>query len=398
MTKQNSKPELLAPAGGAEALDYALRFGADAVYTGGEKFGLRTRADNFDQEGLAAAVNRTHEAGKKLYVTVNAIMHQSDLEPLRSYVRTLESLGVDAVIVSDLGALSIVREEAPQLKVHVSTQASVANAAAARQWYALGARRIVLARELSLEEIAALRADVPDDLELETFVHGAMCMAYSGRCLISNYLNNRDANRGHCTQPCRWNYVLMEETRPGKYYPIVEDERGTYVMDSRDLCMIDHLDALREAGVNSFKIEGRMKGAYYVATVVNAYRRVIDGEDPAQLRAELEAVSHRPYGTGFFFGPAAQTYDDAHYIQTHDLAATVISCGEGRALVRQRNKFLLGDALEILSPSQPVRSVTVRDLRDESGALSDAANRANDHYSFACDEIIPTGAILRKAR
>lgn len=392
-------PELLAPAGGKEQLFYALHFGADAVYLAGEHFGLRKRADNFTDADIAEAAELVHKHGKRIFVTVNAVMHPEDIEPLRAYIAEVAAANVDAVIVSDLGALSVVTEVAPDLAVHVSTQASVTNAESARMWHTLGAKRVVLARELSLEEIKDIRRDVPADLELEVFVHGAMCMAHSGRCLISNYLTDRDANRGHCTQPCRWNYSLVEEKRPGEYFAIEEDERGTYLMDSRDMRMLEHINALVDTGIDSLKIEGRMKGAYYVATVVNAYRHVLDGEDPEKWLPELEKVSHRPYSTGFFFGPAKQNYDAASYVQTHDLCAIVNRLEAGRVEVTQRNRFYLGDMLEVLSPKGNVRSFEVKDLRTETGELSDAANRATDIYTFeAPDFELYEDDILRRKR
>lgn len=392
------KTELLAPAGGMEQLEYALHFGADAIYTGGTRFGLRTRAQNFDELELREATRKVHEVGKKIFITANIVMHNEDIEALAAYADLLEDIGVDAVIISDLGALRIMREHAPSVAIHVSTQASVANYQTARMWHELGAKRVVLARELSLEEIRTIRAHVPDDLELEVFVHGAMCMSYSGRCLISNYLTNRDANRGHCTQPCRWNYVLMEQTRPGKYFPVQEDEHGTYLMDSRDMRMLEHLDDLIEAGVDSLKIEGRMKGAYYVATVVNAYRHVLDGAPAEEYLPELERVSHRPYSTGFFYGPANQTYDEAEYLQTHDLCATVVSCEDGRLTVHQRNRFFVGDEIEVLSPGQTVRAFKVSGLRTEWGELIDVANKATEVYSMDAPFEMQPADILRRKR
>lgn len=381
-----------------EQLEYALHFGADAIYTGGTRFGLRTRANNFDEAQLREATAKVHAAGKKIFITVNIVMHNEDIEELAAYAELLEDIGVDAAIISDLGALRIFREHAPSVAVHVSTQASVANYQTACMWHELGAKRVVLARELSLEEIRTIRAHVPNDLELEVFVHGAMCMSYSGRCLISNYLTNRDANRGHCTQPCRWNYVLMEQTRPGKYFPVQEDEHGTYLMDSRDMRMLDHLDDLINAGVDSLKIEGRMKGAYYVATVVNAYRHVLDGEPAEEYLPELERVSHRPYSTGFFYGPANQTYDEAEYLQTHDLCATVVSCEGGRATVAQRNRFFTGDEIEVLSPGRPVRAFVVSGLRTEWGELVDSANKATEIYTIDAPFEMHFADILRRKR
>ena len=274
------KPELLAPAGGMEQLAYALYFGADAIYLACDKFGLRQRAQNFSLEELPGAVKLAHEWNARVFVTCNAYAHDKDLEELPAYARALEEAGVDAVIVSDLGVLSIIKQYAPSVALHISTQASVSNTEAAKVLYGLGVRRIVCAREMSLEEIAQLKRSIPEDMEVEVFVHGAMCMAISGRCLISDYLTGRSANQGHCVQPCRWEYVLEETSRPGQYFPIEEDESGTYLMNSKDLNMLEHLDKLIEAGVDSIKIEGRVKKAFYVATVVNAYRHVLDGENP----------------------------------------------------------------------------------------------------------------------
>jgi len=405
--------ELLAPAGGAEQLEYALLYGADAVYVGGERFGLRQRAENFSTDELAHAVGYAHQHDQRIYVTLNALMHPGDLEPLGEYAQWLADIGVDAVIISDLGALSVMRAVAPQLKIHVSTQASVTNARSALQWCELGASRIILARELSLAEIATIRAEVGDTLELEVFAHGAMCVAYSGRCLISAYLNDRDANRGHCTQPCRWNYALMEQTRPGTYLPIEEDARGTYLLSSQDLMMLEHLDELRDAGVDSIKIEGRVKGAYYVATVVNAYRRVLDGTDPREVLSEMERVSHRPYHTGFFFGAPDQNYTDAEYLQTHDWVASVFSSvrkedapdidyadsdAAWRVVVSQRNRFWTSDELEVLSPGRPTRTLKVTNLRADSGRLVDCADQPMAPYTLDSPFCLECDDILRRRR
>ena len=285
--------ELLVPAGGLEQLRYALHFGADAVYLAGDRFGLRERAENFPGVHLASAVALAHEAGKKVHVAANSLIHQHDLSAFREYCAMLGEIGADAAIVADLSAIATLRDVAPTVDIHVSTQASVVNAATAKIYYEMGAKRVVLARELSLDEIVAIRADVPADLELEAFVHGAMCIAYSGRCLISDYLVGRDANRGNCTQPCRWGYALHEKTREGEYFPIEQDERGSYIMNSKDLNMLAHLDDMARAGIDSIKIEGRNKKAYYVACVVNAYRNVLDGAEAQRWLSELETVSHR---------------------------------------------------------------------------------------------------------
>ena len=318
--------ELLAPAGGMEQLRAAVRYGADAVYLATDRFGMRARAANFALADVPEAVRTAHAAGVRVHVAVNALMGADDVTALPTYFEALEAAGVDAVIVGDLGAASLAVRHAPHVALHVSTQASVANAEAARVWHGLGARRVVCAREMSLEEIARLRADAPADLELEAFVHGAQCMAVSGRCLISSYLTGRSGNKGACTQPCRWNYTLEEEKRPGEHFPVEEDGRGTFIMNAKDLNMLAHVQALAEAGVDALKIEGRNKKAFYVATVVNAYRRVLGGADAAALADELDTVSHRPYSTGFYFGEAEQAADYDGYEQTCLHVADVQAC------------------------------------------------------------------------
>lgn len=395
--------ELLAPAGGWEQLRYALYFGADAVYLACDKFGLRSRAGNFSLEELPKAIALAHQYGAKAHVTCNAFAHDADLEELPSYIEAIRDAQADAVIVSDLGVLSVVQQVAPELTVHVSTQASVSNAAAAMMWHRLGARRIVCAREMSCDEIAAMRRAIPDDLEIEVFVHGAMCMAISGRCLISDFMTGRAANKGECVQPCRWEYRLKEPSRPDQEFGIEEDEIGTYLMNSKDLNMLSHLQDLRRAGVDSIKIEGRVKKAFYVATVVNAYRHVLDGEDPALWEKELDTISHRPYSTGFFFGSAEQSTDADMYQQLYDWVGEVVCaapvttrtsfdnssvCGDEalqdaflnkeeqigdsargmwRVWAKCRNRFYQGDKLEVLSPHEPIREIEVCDLAEVFG-------------------------------
>lgn len=327
MPKDGKTPELLAPAGGMEQLQAAIRYGADAVYLATDRFGMRARAVNFALTDLPAAVALAHAAGVRVYVTCNVLMvGADDIAVLPEYFRALQRAGVDAVILSDLGALRIARRCVPELPIHVSTQASVANAEAACMWYELGARRIVCAREMTLADIADLRAATPPDLEIEAFVHGAQCMAVSGRCLISSYLTNRSGNKGHCTQPCRWNYALEEEKRPGEYFPVEEDGQSTFIMNAKDLNMLAHVRELTAAGVTSLKIEGRNKKAFYVASVVNAYRRVIDGADSADVASELDTVSHRPYSTGFYFGDPQQACDYDGYEQSCLHVADVVAC------------------------------------------------------------------------
>jgi len=414
------KPELLAPAGGWEQLEYAIRFGADAVYLATDRFGMRAKASNFALAEMPRVVEYAHARGVAVHVACNVVMHDADLPQLACYLRELEASGVDALIVSDLGALRLARRHAPGVDLHVSTQASVANAEAALAWHELGAKRIVCAREMSLQAIAQMRRELPDTLELECFVHGSMCMAYSGRCLISDYLTGRSANKGLCTQSCRWSYALQEAKRPGEYFEVEEHEEGSYVLNSRDLCMLGHLDELAAAGVDSVKIEGRNKKAFYVATVVNAYRQVLDGADPAAFAGELDTFSHRPYSTGFYFGPAHQAPACPDGVQSYDWVASVIACepapGGWEAEIHCRNRFACGDELEVLSPGLPVRAFAARDLRwipasaGEGGAPCAAvpadappepaplANRAMERYLLASDVELRPHDILRIRR
>ena len=395
--------ELLAPAGGIEQLRAAVRFGADAVYLASDRFGMRARAANFALEDIPAAVEIAHAAGVKVHVTANILMEQGDLVALPDYFRALDAAGVDAFIIGDLGAAAIARRVAPRVALHVSTQASVANSEAARVWHSLGASRVVCAREMSLDDIARMREDMPADMEIEAFAHGAMCMAVSGRCLISSYLTGRSGNRGHCTQPCRWSYTLEEEKRPGEHFPIEEDDRGTFIMNAKDMNMLAHLDALRAAGVDSIKIEGRNKKAFYVASVVNAYRQVLDGAPVADFAPELEAVSHRPYGTGFFFGEAEQAPNyDGYEQQAMHVADVVASDAGTRTIVaRCRNRFAEGEELEVLSPRVPITRVVVRNLTwlpdptesdpDPAPVPVPVANRSCGIYRFAVDVEVGVG-------
>ena len=413
--------ELLAPAGGMEQLRAAVAFGADAVYLAAERFGMRARAANFRMDEIPAAVAFAHDHGVKVHVTCNILMHPDDIDGLPPFFRALDAAGVDAFIIGDVGAFAVAGEVAPRVERHVSTQASVANATAARVWHSLGASRVVCAREMSLADIACLRQDAPPDLEIEAFAHGAMCMAVSGRCLISSYLTGRSGNKGHCTQPCRWSYqldaaspaatrpdepaggdlgrpspasvvelpqsenaigiqgglksaptefaagrpvefLLEEEKRPGEFFPIEEDDRGTFIMNAKDLNMLAHLQALADAGVDSIKIEGRNKKAFYVATVVGAYRRVLDGEPPDEVADELLAVSHRPYGTGFYFSEAEQAPAYDGYEQETMHIADVVAGDPHHLYLLCRNRFAEGDELEVLAPHEPSRRLIVRDL------------------------------------
>ncbi len=392
-----SRPELLAPAGDWERLETALRFGADAVYLGGSRLHLRAAPTDFTPEQIEAAARLCHSLGKKLYVTVNAYAREQDLDQLPDYARDLRDAGADAALVSDLGVLSLVRRGAPELPIHISTQANCTNSAAARMWYELGARRVVLARELSLEEIRALRRAVPEDLELEVFVHGAMCMSYSGRCMLSSVLTGRDANRGGCAQPCRWRYRLEEEKRPGEFFPIEQDEAGTYVLSAWDLNLLPYLDELERAGVASFKLEGRMKSPYYVATTVGAYRRAIDHSAPVpRLLEELDCASHRAYSTGFLFGRDGARSGAPGYTQSCLFVGPVLAVSGGRCVVEMRGRFGRGDRLEVLSPNSLGASVVVEDLRDDAGAPIEEAIRTQQHVSFRCPEGLAPGDILRK--
>ena len=318
--------ELLAPAGGRSQLEAALRFGADAVYLACDRFGMRQRAENFALADIPDAVRLAHDADAAVHVTLNTLMDADDIDALPGYLEALADAGVDAFIVSDLGAFTLAQEHAPGVALHVSTQASVANAAAARRWHDMGAARVVCAREMGIEDIARLRADAPRELEIEAFAHGAMCVAVSGRCLLSAAMTGRSGNKGHCSQSCRWSYALVEEKRPGEYFPIEEDVRGSFVLNAQDLCMIDHLDDLAAAGVDSIKLEGRNKKAFYVATVVHAYRAVLDGADPASVHDDLLAISHRPYGTGFYYGQPNQTPERDGYVKECLHVATVTAC------------------------------------------------------------------------
>ena len=397
--------ELLAPAGDLERLRTALRFGADAVYVGGPQMQLRAGSVGFSMDDLAEAVREAHVLNRRLYVTVNAFASNSEIDALGDYAQALKALGADAVIVSDLGAIAAIRRAAPDLDVHVSTQANCLNYAAAQVYADLGATRVVLGREMSLTEIAELRAKTPASLELESFVHGAMCMAYSGRCMISAYLAGRSANRGACAQSCRWTYHLMEEKRPGQFFPVDEDDRGTTILSSLDLCCIDFLDRIAAAGVTSFKIEGRMKSPYYVATVVNAYRKRLDAlktgtADDMQLallRRELNAASHRPYSSGFYFGELKHhAPDEGAYLQDCTFVGVVRErLSGGRILFECRNRIREGDRVELLSPDSLGLSFVARNIRSESGLPEPAAARPSEIYSMDCGCPAAPGDLLR---
>lgn len=398
--------EVLSPAGDFAALAAAVRYGADAVYLGGKAFGMRTSPQNFTKEQLGEAVRLCHQNGVKLYVTCNTLPKEEEIQDLPGHLADLADAGVDALIVADMGVLALCKKLVPDMPIHISTQTGVVNSLAATALYELGASRVVLARELSLGEIAAIRKNTPPELELEAFVHGAMCMSVSGRCVLSNYLTGRDANRGDCAQPCRWRYALMEETRPGQYFPVAENEEGgSYILNAKDLNMIEHLDKLAQAGVSSFKIEGRAKSFYYTASTTHAYRHAVDilktGEDytlPAWVREETEKISHRPYSTGFYFGTpsAGQCTDTGGYIRGYEVAGVVEGYEDGRLICTQRNRFFAGDELEVLSPNKPPFTITAREIFDENDSVLDAARHAMQRIKITADEPLATGSILRK--
>ena len=395
--------ELLAPAGDRERLLMALRYGADAVYLAGRQFGMRSASVSFSDEGLREAVQLAHAQGAKLYVTVNTLPREEELKALPPYLEFLQDAGADALIIADLGVMALAKRYAPRAALHVSTQLGVINSATARVLFDMGADTVVLARETPLEDIRRIRANTPPELRIEAFVHGAMCVSFSGRCLLSNYLTGRDANRGQCAQPCRWKYHLVEETRPGQYFEIGEDG-GTYILNSRDMRMIEHLPELLAAGVTSFKLEGRMKSAYYTAVITNAYRHALDaakrGEplDPLWVE-ETEKLSHRPYSTGFYFGQPGEHYAEASYFSRADVAAVVESCeGDGMAWLTQRNKFSRGDELELLPPEgKPLRFLAERLWDEEGGELEDT-RRAMMRFRMQLPRCVPPLSILRKYR
>lgn len=402
-----NKPELLAPAGTLEKMKMALLYGADAVYLGGKAFGLRALGGNFSREELQEAVSFAHARGKKVYVTVNIFPHDGDLAGLPDYLRFLETIGVDALLVADLGVFSICRKTVPDLPLHVSTQANTVNRAAVEAWHALGATRVVLARELSLSEIAAIRKAVP--VELEMFVHGAMCISMSGRCLLSNYFTGRDSNRGACAQSCRWQYALVEAKRPGAYFPIAEDERGTYILNSKDLCLLPHLKTVIESGVDSLKIEGRMKSVHYVASVTKAYRLAIDRyfEDPEHFAidpawtAELGKVSHRAYTTGFALQKPSgddQIYGSSSYEQTSDFIGLVRDYDDetGWATVEQRNHMNVGEEIELFQPTTAGFRQVLREMTDEDGTPITAAPHPQQIVHIRMEHPVEPYAILRR--
>ncbi len=405
------KPELLAPGGSLEKLKTVIDYGADAVYVGGEAFSLRVAAENFSKDDLKRGLEYAHQRDKKVYLTANIIPHNKDIDEFCEYVEEIKPMGFDGILLADPGMVDVVREQAPKLPVHISTQANNVNFRSAQFWHKQGARRIVLAREMSLDEMREIRRRIPDDMEIEIFVHGAMCISYSGRCLMSNYLTNRDSNQGACSHPCRWNYSLQEQTRPGEYMDVYENERGTFIFNSKDLCMITKIPELMTSGAMSFKIEGRVKTSYYAATVVGAYRREIDRylENPDAYKfneQELEEVckvSHRPYSYGFYFGrpeSQGQVYNSSSYIRDYDLIGIVTAYDEktGEITLTQRNRFFDTDQIEIMQPGKPFFAQTVGEMYNEAGERISSAPHAQMIVKMKSAQPVAVGAMLRRKR
>jgi len=403
MGYKREKPEVLAPAGDMERLKMAIAYGADAVYLAGTDFGMRAFAGNFTPEELRTAVEYAHSRGVKAYCTINTMPRNEEVDRLPEHLELLDDIGADAVVVADMGAFTLAGKYAPHCDRHISTQASICNYETAKAWHALGAKRIVLARELSLDEIRTIREKGPEDLEIETFVHGAMCVSYSGRCLLSNYMTGRDSSRGACAQPCRYQYALMEEKRPGEYFPVEEDAQGTYILNSRDMCMIDHLDDLWDAGVSSLKIEGRAKSAYYAAIVTGAYRHCMDDVaagrpiDPV-WREEVNHVSHRPYSTGFYYGYPGQYYENSRYIREWQVTALVTDCDEnGLATLSLRNKFRTGDTVELVGPDLRPFSLTVPEMQDAEGNVLTEPKNPQMTFKMQLPKPVPPLTLVRHA-
>lgn len=403
------KPEILSPAGDFEKLRFAVAYGADAVYLAGKSFGMRTASGNFTPEEMEQAVRYCHERGVKAYVTVNTMPRDRELSLLPEYLQQLDAFGVDGIIAADLGVMGMVKCYAPHVELHVSTQTSIVNSETAKIYGSMGASRVVLARELSLDEICRIRENIPQELELEAFVHGSMCMSYSGRCVLSNYLaKGRDANRGNCAQPCRWQYRVVEEYRPGEYMPVYEDESGTYIFNSKDMNMLGHIPDLVRAGIDSLKIEGRVKTAYYAAVVTNAYRRALDlywenpetYSPPEELLQEVDKVSHREYFTGFYFGDQdCQHTSDSNYIRKWDVCAVVEACDkQGNAWLKHKNKFACGDQMELLLPGKPAIPLTLAHMTNGNDEPIALANLPGMTVHTKLPIEAPAMAILRKER
>lgn len=402
------KPELLIPAGSLEVLKTAVAFGADAVYIGGEAFGLRAKAKNFERDEMEEGIRFAHAHGAKVHVTANILAHNRDLQGAEDYLMELKELKPDALIIADPGMFMLAKRICPEIDIHISTQANNTNYETFKFWYGQGAKRVVSARELSLEEIKEIRRKVPQDLEIESFIHGAMCISYSGRCLLSSYFTGRDANQGACTHPCRWKYSVMEESRPGEYFPVFENGRGTYIFNSKDLCMIEHIPEMIEAGIDSFKIEGRMKTVLYVATVARTYRRAIDDYLESRekyqanmdwYRAEVAKCTHRHFTTGFYFGKpdgGTQIYDASTYVNEYIYLGTVEAADEkGRARISQRNKFCVGDRIEIMKPDGENLEAEVFSLTTENGETVESAPHPKQVLYVEMDQRADIGDILR---
>ena len=406
-----NKPEVLAPANSLEVLKTAVEYGADAVYIGGEMYGLRAKAKNFSAEDMKKGIAYAHERGKKVYVTANITAHNRDLEGVRAYFHELKEIRPDALIISDPGVFTIAKEVCPEIDIHISTQSNNVNYMTFRFWKEQGATRVVTARELSLEEIGNIRKNIPDDFEIETFVHGAMCISYSGRCLLSHYFTGRDANLGACTHPCRWKYYIMEEKRPGEFLPVEENERGTYIFNSKDLCMIEHIPELVNAGSDSFKIEGRMKTALYVAVVSRTYRQAIDDyfEDPQKYidnipyyKKEIAKCTYRQFTTGFFFGPTthdSQIYDNNTYVKGYEYLGTIHeSLEDGRGVFEQKNKFSVGDEVEIMKPTGENIVTKVLSMQDEKGENVDSCPHPGQRITLQTECTLQEYDIIRKEK
>lgn len=405
------KPELLAPAGDLEKLKIAVMYGADAVYFGGESFSLRAGAGNFTLDEMKEGIAFAHDHGVKCHMTLNIFAHNEDIGPFTEYFNSVKDLGIDAFIAADPGVIDMIWEVMPEAEIHLSTQANMTNYRTAKFWYDRGIRRLVLARELTLDEIREVRENIPEDMELEAFVHGAMCISYSGRCLLSNFMIERDANRGMCAHPCRWKYALVEQQRPGEYYPVEEDDRGTYIMNSKDLCLLEHLPELIEAGISSFKIEGRMKSVFYVATVVSAYRKVIDAyfDDPEsysfdrQWMKDMCKASHREFTTGFYFHKPDnldQNYRTSDYTRDYSFVGMIKSYDPetGYAVVEQRNKMVIGDKVEIFGPMTDYFEQEIKEMYDEEGEAVDSAPHPQQILKIKMEQPVGPFFIMRKEK
>ncbi|MEG1870181.1 MAG: U32 family peptidase [Oscillospiraceae bacterium] len=401
-------PEILSPVGDLERLEYAIRYGADAVYLGAKTMGMRTASQNFDFDGLKTACEYAHARGKRVYLTCNILPNNREVEALPDFFRNVEFAGIDALIIADIGVMMEAKRVTPNMEIHMSTQVGIVNYLTATELYKMGAKRVVLARETTFDDIREIRDKIPPELEIECFVHGAMCMSFSGRCLLSQYMVGRNANRGECAQPCRWGYNLVEEKRPGQYFPIAEENGVTYILNAKDMCMIKHIDKLVDAGVNSFKIEGRAKSFYYVACVTNAYRAAVDcylqNPDgfilPSWIEEETRKVSHRQYTEGFYFGAPedGQYTENGGYVRAWDVVAVVDNCKDGFLQLTQRNKFSLGEQIEIMLPGKQPIALTVERLIDEFGTDVSTANKAMMKVSIPFSGNVPQGAILRKEK